>query len=208
MKIQSIRNGLKRNKIFFETVTATALSVMAIIISCQANKIASYQLALSQEPAVRVVPEKMVKGNEVASFVLSLKNAGLSDIVDIEIYEDYFVLPNLPDRSVSLHRFGIFSTQPNHVISSVKKGQTKDFQIEFKETHKQMLEFISGANGFKMKILRLIIRYKREIDGREFSFSKVFFIDLSGKFLLDSYPKGFKDEFFPIEEVKAVLGVR
>jgi len=215
MKIQNARNCLKRNKIFFETITPTLLSSAALIassaaliISLWANNIASNQLALSQEPAIRIVPEKMVKGNDEASFDLSLKNAGLSNIVDIEIYEDYFVVPNLPDGSISLHPFGICLTQPNHIIPLIKKGHAKDFQIKFKETHKQMLNFISDTQGFKAKLLRFTIRYRREIDGREFSFSKVFFIDLSGTFLFDSYSRGVKQEFFPSEEVKAVLGIR
>ncbi|MCX5697397.1 MAG: isoprenylcysteine carboxylmethyltransferase family protein [Candidatus Omnitrophica bacterium] len=204
-----IRNCLERNKIFFETITATSLSIMAIIISVQANKIASNQLALSQEPVIRVVPEKTVIGNNVASFTLSLKNAGLSNIIDIEIYEDYFVAQKLPDKPISLNRFGIFSIQPNHIIPVIKKGEAKDFQIEFKEIHKQMLDFfLSDAKGYKAGLLRLIVRYNREIDGREFSFAKVFFIDFSGKVLLDSYPRGIEQEFFSIEEVKAALGIR
>jgi len=182
---------------------------MAFMVSLNSCNIASNQLALSQEPSIRVVPEKTVKGNDIASFRLSLKNAGLSNISDIEIYEDYFVAQKLPDKPVLLYRFGIFSIQPNHIISAIKKGQIKDFQIEFKEPHKQMLDFfLSDTKGFKTKLLRLIVRYKRDIDGREFSLSKVFFIDFSGKFLLDSYPRGVEQEFFPAEEVKAALGIR
>jgi len=209
MKIKEIHNFLERNKIFFETITATLLSFMAFMVSFNSCNIASSQLALSQEPAIRFVQEKTVAGNDVASFMLSLKNTGLSDISDIEIYDDYFVAQKLSDKPILLHRFGIFSIQPSHIISTIKKGRAKNFQIEFKETHKQMLDFfLSDTKGYKMKLLRIIVRYRREIDGREFSFSKIFFMDLSGKFLFDNYPRGVEQDFLPVEEVKAALGIR
>lgn len=37
------RDWLEKNKIFFETITAVFLAIMAIVVSFEANQIASYQ---------------------------------------------------------------------------------------------------------------------------------------------------------------------
>ena len=42
----SIRDWLDKNKVFFETITAVLLAVMAIVVSLEANRIASYQTEL------------------------------------------------------------------------------------------------------------------------------------------------------------------
>lgn len=41
--LHAIRDWLERNKIFFETITVIFLTIMAIVVSVEANRIASYQ---------------------------------------------------------------------------------------------------------------------------------------------------------------------
>lgn len=48
MKTENIRKWLKKNKIFFETIAATLLSIMALIVSCSQNKIAEKQTKLAE----------------------------------------------------------------------------------------------------------------------------------------------------------------
>lgn len=47
-KIALVRTWLKRNRIFFETVAALALSTMAVLLSCQGNRIARLQAILAE----------------------------------------------------------------------------------------------------------------------------------------------------------------
>lgn len=48
-KVESCRRYLKRNKIFFETIAAIFLTIMAITISYRGNQIASYQIQLIKQ---------------------------------------------------------------------------------------------------------------------------------------------------------------
>ena len=46
--MQRIRTWLEINKVFFETFAAVLLRVMALVVSCQANRIANYQTELME----------------------------------------------------------------------------------------------------------------------------------------------------------------
>ena len=110
--LENIRNCLKRNKIFFETIAAILLSVMAIIVSVSQNTIAKKQITLSETPIISIEPPENVKG-KIGEFKLFLKNISLADLYDIRIYEDYFVSLTPKDGPTTFVRYGIFTTNPN-----------------------------------------------------------------------------------------------
>lgn len=186
MKIlENIRNCLKRNKIFFETIAAILLSVMAIIVSVSQNTIAKKQITLSETPIISIEPPENVKG-KIGEFKLFLKNISLADLYDIRIYEDYFVSLTPKDGPTKLVRFGIFTTKPNSSIQQLKLNEKQSFTISFRSMHEDMNQFYnSEIKGHRMKIARLIIKFRRKLDGKEFIQSKAYIIAGHGDYLLD-----------------------
>lgn len=47
--MDKVRRFLERNKIYFETIAATLLSIMALVVSCSQTEIARKQTALSEK---------------------------------------------------------------------------------------------------------------------------------------------------------------
>ena len=97
-------------------------------------------LLLQEDPIVKILPEGHVNGLE-RSFELSILNSGLSEISDIEIYEDYFVALATDKSNLKLYRFGMFSVKPNIEIKSLPTRQTETFRIEFNKIYDDMSKF-------------------------------------------------------------------
>lgn len=173
-------------------------------------KIEQQKLLLLQEaPMIKILPADKVKGNE-GIFELSIVNAGLSDIVDIDIYEDYYVAIGSKDVPVKLNRFGAFLTVPNSRILSLHKGETKNFRINYKNIKDQMLKFYldENVNGQRTKVSRIKVNLIRKLDGKKFSYSKVFII-AAGDLLFDyDASRDIQSEllFYSYNDIKQILG--
>jgi len=82
MKItDKIRTFLEKNKIFVETITATCLAIMAIIISIQANRIAEQQTNIAYQellPKFHIVTKQLFdnKSNSYAGQSVQIFNYG------------------------------------------------------------------------------------------------------------------------------------
>lgn len=166
------------------------------------------QVEVMQKPTVRIFPDSMVKG-EIGLFTLSISNTGLSDVTNIGIYEDYFVSITSKEKSTIFYPFGPLLT-PKTVIQSLKRGKTKDFQINFKNGYKNMEKFYNNnVSGSRMRIVRLTVRYERKVDGKKFSLLKAYLIAGSGDALFDQSERGMTNPYFPItfDQIKALLGV-
>lgn len=150
------------------------VTIIYVVFTYQIIRETRKQVALAQDPVIRILPEEDVKG-EVGLLKLSLLNDGLSDVKDIQIYEDYFVSSTPRGGPVRLQRYGLFATKPNTVIPSLEQDEKKDFTINFKSIYKEMFDYFnSGTQSHKMMIARLLIKFKRDVDGKKFSYSKAY----------------------------------
>ena len=202
-----IREWLEKNKIFFETFAAVLLGVMAILVSFSQCKISKNQLALSVEPQLSIEPSEMVKGS-IGEFELTIKNPSLAEIYDIRIYEDYFVTSTTDDNRVQLVRVGIFTTFPDTTILQLESNDETKFNISFKSIIKEMKDYYANRKGFKMRMVRLTIKYRRKLDGKEFKYIKAYIIAGDGDHLYDSDEREIKTPYMPsFNEIKNMLGV-
>jgi hypothetical protein len=206
--IENIRDFLERNKVFLETIAAILLSVMAVIVSISQNTIAEKQLILSEIPIISIEPSEDVKGN-IGEFELSLRNLSLADLYDIRIYEDYFVSLTSKDGPTELLRFGWFNTKPDSYIEQLKSNEKESFTISFKSIHDDMNQLYSSeVKGQRMKIARLIVKFRRKLDGKEFIQSKAYVIAGHGDTLFDYDERGIRISGEPtFGDIKRLLGV-
>ncbi|MFC2092467.1 hypothetical protein ACFLSV_01080 [Bacteroidota bacterium] len=201
-----IREWLEKNKIFFETVTAVLLALMAISVSYFQCNISKNQLAISVEPRLLIEPSEIVKGS-IGEFELTIKNPSLAEIYDVRIYEDYFVTLTNDDNRVQLIRIGIFTTLPDTIILQLKPNDETKFNISFKSIIEQMRDFYTNRKGLKMRIMRLIIKYRRKLDGKEFKQTKAYVIGEDGDHLFDNDDREVKTPNMPnFNEIKNILG--
>ncbi len=190
------------------TSILVVITAIYVIFSYQILQDGRRQLSLAQDPVIRILPEDDVAA-EVGSFELSISNQGLSDLSKIRIYEDYFVSLTPKGGPITLHRFGMFSVKPNTVIPTLHRGSTKRFTISFKSILENMKNFDnSDEKGHRMRIARLLVKFRRNIDGKEFSYSKAYVIAGHGDYLLDHDERGITFPGGPsFADIKNVLGV-
>jgi len=201
-----IRTWLKTNKIFFETVAAALLSIMAWQVSCTQAKIAKNQLILSTNPRILIELPKYGMGSSPGELKMFIKNVGLSELYDIRVYEDYFVTATQQNGSLGLVEVGGFITEPNSVISQLKPNGKEGITLNAKSINAMMKNFEHDNKGYQMRIVRLNIKYCRKLDGREFAYSKAYIMDLSGGVLLDYDERGIKIPLTPsFDDIKKAL---
>ena len=186
-------------------VTAIVLTLVNLSITSRANE---RQLALSATPEILVQPSEIVRG-KIGEFDLRITNQSLADLQDIRIYEDYFVSQTLKGGPITCHRFGAFVTIPDSTIETLTRGETKTFQINFKSIIENMKLFMSNTKGHRMRIARLTVKFRRKLDGKEFSQAKAYIITGKGGGLLDSDDRGipaFQGQP-TFSDIKRVLGI-
>lgn len=104
-KIIALRSFLERNKIFFEIITASALTTASIFISIKANNIANYANDISEEqtkimksentPRIQIKREELyidsTKTNYITKWSVYNNNSKLSNF-EIQKEVSYIVL--------------------------------------------------------------------------------------------------------------------
>lgn len=179
----------------------------------QQTNLLEQQTILSQDPIIKVTPESDVRGN-VADFTFQLVNVGVPNVTDVKIYEDYFVALKQANNTLTLYKFGIYTTSPFAKIPLLNKGEQKEFHISFAKTHQEMTKFyLSNVPGARMMVVRLMIEYRRQLDGKDYSTNKAYIIAGDGSDLLDNQNREFVHLSLPnvpeisLDEVKAALGM-
>ena len=194
--------------ISISTVALVIITGIYVILTHKILTETRRQAALNQDPVIRVLPEENVKG-EIAKFDLEIANTGIADVSDVRIYEDYFVSLTPPQGPITLNRFGAMVTKPDTHIPSLKRGEKRSFNLEFSDVHKMMAEFCkSEIKGHRMKTVRLLLKYRRSEDGKEFKSSKAYIIAGHGDVLFDYDERGILSPVSPsFSQIKQVLGI-
>lgn len=167
------------------------------------------QLELLNEPVVRIISDGHING-EKGIFIIKMKNFGISDIQNIEIFDDYYVAHKPKNGQTSLYRFGALFTIAQINIPLIKSGKDEEFTINFSELNKKMTDFYLSQKGYVMKVVRLSVSYERKVDGRKYEFKKIFIIGGHGDILIDYNIRDVPvlPEMISFEEVKNILGVK
>jgi len=194
--------------ISISTVVLVIITGVYVVLTHKTLTETRRQVALTQDPIIRVFPEEDVKG-EIAKFNLEIANTGIADVSDVRIYEDYFVSLTTPQGPITLNRFGAMVTKPDTHISSLARGEKRSFNLEFRDVHKMMTEFYtSEIKGHRMMIVRLLLKYRRAEDGKEFKSSKGYIIAGHGDLLIDYDERGISNPAGPsFSQIKQVLGI-
>jgi len=200
------RTWLSDNKIFFETVAVVALPLMVIIIliaqliviqnqadisekqadiSEKQTDIVERQYRSSIEPTVSIEPQSFLKGDS-GVYTIKLKNTGIIDIYNVEIYENYLVCPcekvgNYLECSNDNPTFPNISTLPSKQYQELKVGEEIFYIVDSRK------EIIVEKMLFPC-FMRLRLDYKRKADGR--NFSKIFAFGLHGDMIVNLEHEG------------------
>ena len=134
-------------------------------------------LALTREPVVQILPRQVVNG-DAGAFTFRVLNAGVVNVVDVEIFEEYFVAT---DTRELIQPVGRANINPNSTINALRAGKEETFDINFSYFY----EKVADVNKAPMRILKLSFKYRRKIDGTEFSTSKLYWITGNGDSLTD-----------------------
>ena len=155
-------------------------------------------LALTQEPVVQILPRQGVTAG-VGAFTFRVRNSGVVDVVDFKIFEEYFVAINTKELIQPVGRANIDS---NSTINTLRAGEEKTFDIDFS----YLYEPIADVNKAPMRILKLSFTYRRKIDDREFSKSKLYWITGDGDSLTDFDALGtVSNSIMVTERIKSAL---
>ena len=114
-KIIALRNLLERNKIFFEIITATALTTASIFISIKANNIANYANGISEEqtkimksenaPRIEIKRQELyidsTKTNYITKWSVYNNNSKLSNF-EIQKEVSYIVLEKENSKEIDI----------------------------------------------------------------------------------------------------------
>ena len=150
------------------------------------------QSILQQDPILKISPNKWsIRGESEGVFNLELCNTGISDVSNIRIFEDYFIPAT--DNPLSLSRVGIYNVTEDQKIDFLQKGKSVAFKINFKDTFEEMSELLQNKKGDKYKIVRLRVKFDREIDKREFYFSQFYVIAGHGDVLIGEDERGLRE---------------
>jgi len=129
---------------------------------------------------------------EIGLFNISIKNFGISDVKNVEIFDDYFVARTPKDGPTTLYRIGVVSTMASINIPSINSNESKEFTLDFRNISKQLSDFYISpeVKGQRMKIVRLLINFERAVDDKKFEYKKAYIIAGHGDFLLDHSNRG------------------
>ncbi len=134
-------------------------------------------LAMTREPVVQIFPSQVVSG-DLAAFPFRVLNSGVVNVVDFEISGEYFVRLNSKKLIQPVGRANI---NPDSTIGALRAGEEKTFDVGFSK----LVEQVAAIDEAPMRILKLSFTYQREIDGTEFSTSRLYWITGNGNSLTD-----------------------
>lgn len=134
-------------------------------------------LAMTREPVVQILPSQVVSG-DLAAFPFRVLNSGVVNVVNFEISGEYFVRQNTKKLIQPVGRANI---NPDSTIGALRAGEEKTFDVGFSKP----VEQVAAIDEAPMRILKLSFTYQREIDGTEFSTSRLYWITGNGNSLTD-----------------------
>lgn len=166
------------------------------------------QTVLASPAVLTLEPEFQVKGKP-GIFDLEIRNRGLSEVSDIQLDEDYYVLIAPKDGPRQYVVAGVLIALPNKTWESLKPRESISFKLDFTKELEQMnrIYLDKSSPGTRMSIARFTIRFRRAVDGKEFVAKKAYIIAGDGSALFDherDMPRAFGPTW---KEVKRDLGV-
>jgi hypothetical protein len=174
MNLVRIRKCLETNKIWFDTIAAALISIMAIIVAVaqlsvmeKQSLIAERQYQSGINPVISIEMEDLGVG-ENGVYKLKIINNGVLDICNVEIYEIYLTCPyeqKGEHLAVDSKIFSIssISTLPIKKVPLVKSGDEIPYTIDIKK-------YIANTTEGKQYpcFLRLRIDYYKKVDGKPY----------------------------------------
>ncbi len=178
-----MKKWLKDNKIYFETIVAILLSIMAIIVSCQSNSISKNAITISKiEHLPKISAQFRLDNGGLGKReeTLVINNSG--DVMyDFKAYPFQFLrineiqLLSLKEKSKPLYLKSIEIPIINYYtsisyISNVNKGVFSETKIENSEKLSSILPKVISDNKSKIKSLGisidryLFVSYKDKFD--------------------------------------------
>ena len=148
-------------------------------------KVVVDQSALTTSPILILEPNFMVKG-QPGKFTISLCNKGLSDVSDIQLYEDYYVLVESKDGVRSYILAGGLTILPDKTWELLGARDSIKVDLDFTKQLDGMNKIYGETKGYKMRLARFTVHFNRKIDGRQFTVRKAFIIAGHGDLLIDS----------------------
>jgi hypothetical protein len=94
------------------------VTVCSVSLTHDLAEQAGKQVALAREPVLHVLPEKEVRGPGGWKFALSPQNGAIVDVLDVEVYDDCFVVLKGPDNRLGLYHF-VRSDRPAATIPKI-----------------------------------------------------------------------------------------
>jgi len=155
-------------------------------------------LALTRDPVVQILPRQVVSG-DLGAFTFRVLNAGVVNVVDFEIFEEYFVARTTREL---IQPIGRATINPNRTIGALLAGEEEIFDINFSHLYEQ----VADVDKAPMRILKLSATYRREIDSTEFSTSKLYWITGNGDSLAGfDAPGTASNSIMMTERIKSIL---
>jgi hypothetical protein len=169
-----VRKWLEANKIWFETVAAALISIMAIIVAIaqlsvmeKQSLIAERQFQSGIDPLISIELVDLGVGKN-GVYNLKIINNGALDIADVAKYENYLTCPyeqkgsNLTIDSKSFSISSI-STLPMKKVPLLKPDDEIPYTIDIK---KHIAETTEGTHY--PCFLRLRVDYHKKVDGKPY----------------------------------------
>ena len=190
----------------------TAFLVIATIVYVDlTNKILNTnnnQIVLSHDPVVEI-ENKEIEDQKDCKTELIIENKGISDVIDVELYVDYFLSNTTKENITSVQYVGTLNILPKEKVSMIKSGQSVAITVDYKKQRDIMVNIVNSSKdkGIQYKLMKIQIDYRRKLDSKLFSYSKLCIIADPG-IIFDPNFRGMDFPEIPISEIKSILNVK
>lgn len=161
------------------------------------------------DPVIHIEPEVGLKKSDKGTngiFTLTLENSGLVDVSHVEILNDFFVAQKQPD--LVLTRIGGFSILPDIQISYLKSRARANFKVDLSKVIGLMWTFAAKSNLPNVLCVRVMVKYRRAVDGKEYKLARGYGVaGPNGELLYTpdargiGMPPDIRDEVLTLDEV-------
>jgi hypothetical protein len=208
--VTTIGMVLQTLAIILQTILAVIM-LRFLTLSREAIAVSDRQLQASTDPVLHVLPVKFVHATsgKAGMFDFTIQNASPSDLVDVDIYDDYFYAFNANSNQLQL-----YVATPGLIIhegplSTLRSHSQTNFSISFTNNLAFMEELRkSHREPCRGLYLRLRADYRRSVDGRHFSTTKLYSVTPDFTMLVGDTFRGLPNPFpqqWPYDDIRNML---
>jgi hypothetical protein len=196
--------------VILQTVLA-AIMLYSLILGRDALRVSERQLQAGSEPNLLLTPERVVHVSQDTPglFPLVIKNASITDIQSIFVHTDCMIAVSNAPGQFQLINCGWFMMPTLPTISNLQAEAECRLTLNLTNAFADVKSLRASQYPRSECYVKVLIEYRRSVDGRPYSFSRLYLASADYELLLHDPFRGLPMAFpgLHYDEVKRLLGV-